>query len=296
LQGAVVAVEEEKEGDLHEWLMEVVEEMAGSINMQQTFESAGLDSLALISLARRLSAKVGRTVSVVDLYDNPTPQKLLDSFSGGPQLQLARPKVVCLHGFRSNMDALALSLSPFVSAAGIFEWIFINAPRRASGPKDPQLGPDLEAFEWWGQRDGSFETGWMKPHFDGLEDTLPTVTALAPVGVVGFSQGAAVASLIGSAWLALFSAVVPPGMKERQTPSFHCYDPEEEFGSQCMEVANAFSEKEVHTHSRRHAIPQDAEIVRHFVDFAARQPTAAPGEADDKPAPVVEDAATTQQS
>merc|ERR1712217_510896 len=95
-------------------------EIAGSMEMHQTFESAGVDSLALISLARRMSVKLGRAISVMDLYDNPTPQRLLDSIAGTPQRQLARAKVVCLHGFRSNKDAMQLSMAPYVSAVGTF--------------------------------------------------------------------------------------------------------------------------------------------------------------------------------
>jgi len=269
LQGRFVATEEEKDGNLEEWLMEVVQEMAGTLRMDQSFESVGLDSLALISLARRLSAKIGKAVSVVDLYDNPTPQQLLASLSGGPQAQLSLPKVVCLHGFRTNREIMSFACAHFVSAMGSVEWIFINAPRRASGPTDPKIPLDMEAYEWWGQKDGCYETGWMAPHFDGLEDTLPVVRSLAPSGIVGFSQGAAVATLIECKWLALFSAVMPPGIKNRETPSFHSYDLAEDFAAQCAEVTSYFSNKELHTHGFGHTIPQDDVSTKAFVSFVA---------------------------
>eukprot|EP00971_Amphidinium_carterae_P201182 3992335-Amphidinium_carterae.1 len=99
--------------NLGEWLMEVAVEMAGEIGMDQSFEDAGLDSLSLISLARRLTAKMGRSVSVVDIYDNPTPRCLLIALTGSaqaPQLTLQRPKVLCLHGFRSNKDSAEVGL------------------------------------------------------------------------------------------------------------------------------------------------------------------------------------------
>jgi len=269
LGGHLVAVEEEHEGDLREWLVEVMSEMAGPVDMEETFERAGFDSLMLISLARRLSAKVGKAISVADLYDHPTPQKLLDSFSGAPQPEIARAKAVCLHGFRSNKDAIALQLAPFVSALGLVEWVFINSPRRASGPADPKI-PVAEAFEWWGQQDGPYETGWMAPHFDGLEETLPLIKKLAPVGAVGFSQGAAVAALLECSWLALFSAVVPPGLQSRSVPSFHCFDPNEDFAGQCIDVGKYFSTKEVHNHDRGHTIPHEKLIIRHFADFVSK--------------------------
>jgi len=270
LGGHVVAVEEEEGGDLREWLLEVVEEMAGPIEMDENFESTGLDSLSLISLARRLSAKVGKSVSVADLYDNPTPQKLLDSFSGRAQAQLARPKVLCLHGFRSNKDAMALQMSPFTSALGTVEWVFMNSPRRATGPPDPKI-PMSEAFEWWGQRDGPYETGWLAStsQYDGLEETLALVKATAPLGVVGFSQGGAVAALLEARWVALFSAVAPKGLRNRDVKSFHSWDPEEEYVEQCIEVSQHFSKKEVHPHHEGHSVPRNAAVVDRFVAFAS---------------------------
>jgi len=270
LGGHLVAVEEEHGGGLREWLLEVVSEMVGSVDMEETFEGAGFDSLMLISLARRLSTKVGKAVSVADLYDHPTPRKLLDSLAGGPRPEIARAKVVCLHGFRSNKDAMALQLAPFISAFGSVEWVFVNAPRKASGPADPKI-PVKEAFEWWGQQDGPYETGWMAPHFGGLEETLPSVARLRPVGAVGFSQGAAVASLIECKWVALFSAVLPPGLRTRTDPSFHCFDPAEDFASQCTDVCERFSTKEVHHHNHGHNIPRDEGLIGHFVDFVSKQ-------------------------
>jgi len=270
LGGHLVTAESEHGGNLHEWLVEVVEEMAGPIAMDEAFEQAGLDSLMLISLARRLSAKIGKSVSVADLYDNPTPQRLLDSFGGGPRPQLQRPKVVCLHGFRSNKEAMAFQMAPIVSAVGSVEWLFVNASRAASGEAAPKLDA-AESFEWWGERGGSYERGWMAPHFGGLEDTLPKVSSLAPVGVVGFSQGGAVAALLQCSWVAMFSAVVPPGLQQRSTPSFHSWDEQEEFAAQCAEVADCFGEKEVHCHNEGHNVPRGEDIVRTFAAWVAVQ-------------------------
>mmetsp|Transcript_65880 Transcript_65880/g.190015 ORF Transcript_65880/g.190015 Transcript_65880/m.190015 type:complete len:432 (+) Transcript_65880:671-1966(+) len=272
LGGEIVAVEEEAGGDLREWLVEVVTEMAGPIAMDEAFEDAGLDSLSLISLARRLTAKVGKSVSVADLYDHPTPQQLLDSFIGRPQAQVSRPKALCLHGFRSNKDAMALQMAPFVSAAGMVEWLFINAPRQASGPPDPKI-PSSEGFEWWGQRGGAYETGWLAEpsQYDGFEETLPAIRALSPVGLVGFSQGGAMAAIADCAWTALFSAVEPRGLRHRDTPSFHCWDTAEEYCEQCVRVSTFFSKKEVHHHKEGHTVPRERALVAAFAAFVAKQ-------------------------
>merc|ERR1712032_1754749 len=148
-----------------------------------------------------------------------------------------------------------MGLVPFVSAVGFVEWIFLNSPRAATGPSDPNIAQS-SAFEWWGLKGGDFATGWMGPHFDGLDETIRVVNALAPVGVVGFSQGGAMASLIESTWVALFSAVAPPGLRKRSTPSFHSYDRHEEFVAQCKDVAASFSNKEIYEHDDGHNIPR----------------------------------------
>eukprot|EP00928_Gymnodinium_smaydae_P019045 TRINITY_DN17271_c0_g2_i3.p1 TRINITY_DN17271_c0_g2~~TRINITY_DN17271_c0_g2_i3.p1 ORF type:complete len:2830 (-),score=446.37 TRINITY_DN17271_c0_g2_i3:271-8760(-) len=268
--GHFVAVEEEQAGNLQEWLLDVVREMAGSIGMEQTFESAGLDSLALISLARRISTKLGRAVSVVDLYDHPTPQRLLNSLDGAPQPLLARPKILCLHGFRSNSEAMQLSLAPYVSAIGMFDWIFVNSPRRATGPSAPGILAE-EAFEWWGAKGEPYETGWIDPEYDGLEETLSSISALGPVGVVGFSQGGAMASLLDTSWLVLFSPVLPRQNKERTTPCFLAWDPQEEFVGQCIELSSYFPNRELYEHDQGHVVPHSAKLVERFSSFVAAQ-------------------------
>eukprot|EP00931_Biecheleriopsis_adriatica_P072874 TRINITY_DN47262_c0_g1_i1.p1 TRINITY_DN47262_c0_g1~~TRINITY_DN47262_c0_g1_i1.p1 ORF type:complete len:2707 (-),score=546.64 TRINITY_DN47262_c0_g1_i1:209-8329(-) len=271
LGGQIQALEEEEgQGDLHEWLMEIVEEMAGPIGMDEKFEDAGLDSLNFISLARRLSSKVNKLVSVADLADHPTPRQLLESFSGKTQASPSRPRAVCLHGFRSNRDAMAYQMGPLVSAVGFVEWVFLNSPRAASGPPAPNI-PQNEAREWWGQEGGSYEKGWMAPHFQGLQETLMEAQRLAPVGAVGFSQGGGVAALLNCAWVALFSPVVAQDMKSRQTPCFLSYDPAEEYVEQCKEVGSYFLQKETHTHGVGHDLPRDAAFIQLFVTFIASQ-------------------------
>eukprot|EP00811_Abedinium_folium_P032744 NODE_5764_length_1737_cov_5.722360.p1 GENE.NODE_5764_length_1737_cov_5.722360~~NODE_5764_length_1737_cov_5.722360.p1 ORF type:complete len:391 (+),score=41.89 NODE_5764_length_1737_cov_5.722360:152-1324(+) len=278
-----VAVEmREREGDLRTWLMEVLAKMVGFIELNQTFESAGLDSLSLISLARRVSSKLGRAVSVVDLYDHPSAEKLLLALGGGskPKASLQLLRVVALHGFRSNREALQLSLAPYVSAtSAMLDWIFLAAPRLASGPSDPSI-PQAEAREWWGAAGASFETGWMIPACNGLEASLSAIQeATAGIaGLLGFSQGGAAAVLAAgdranTPWLALFSPVVPPGLaaaRALSVPSFHSYDLKEEFAEQCIEVSSSFKEAELHMHSGGHVVPQDERIIEKFVDFVSR--------------------------
>jgi len=178
-----------------------------------------------------------------------------------------RGKILCLHGFRSNKESMQLLLAPYASALGSFDWVFINAPRRASGPPAPRIQME-DSYEWWGEQGGSYETGWMAPHYDGFEETLALAKSVNPVGVIGFSQGGGIAALLDCAWLALFSAVLPPKVDRRETPSFHVWDPEEEYVSQCKDMSGYFLNKEVHEHREGHIVPNKQEIVRKLAAFA----------------------------
>merc|ERR1712137_1391414 len=110
----------------------------------------------------------------------------------------------------------------------------------------------------------------MSPHYTGLEHTLQAIRDLRPVGLVGFSQGAAMAALVECDWVALFSPVKAPGLNQRFIPSFHCYDPNEEFASQCVDVFDLFTDKEVHTHCAGHTIPSDKALVACFAAFVSK--------------------------
>merc|ERR1719469_928042 len=111
-----------------------------------------------------------------------------------------------------------------------------------------------------------------------MDAALPAIREAAGpnAGLVGFSQGGAAAVLAADAstpWLALFSAVTPQVAWSDAISSVRCfnsYDPEEEFVSQCIEVASSFKDKEVHIHHGGHVVPQDAHIVAHFVSFVQR--------------------------
>ncbi|CAE7031249.1 ppsC, partial [Symbiodinium natans] len=139
LGGHIVAIEEETEGDLYQWLLQTVADMSGPIQLDMSFEDAGLDSLSLISLSRRLTSKINKAVSVANLSDHPTPRRLLEFLGGRPQSEIGRPKVLCAHGFRSNADAMAASMGPLISRVGFVEWLFISSPRAASGPAAPGI-------------------------------------------------------------------------------------------------------------------------------------------------------------
>eukprot|EP00971_Amphidinium_carterae_P201183 3992335-Amphidinium_carterae.2 len=63
--------------------------------------------------------------------------------------------------------------------AEVFEWIFVNSPQRATGPADPRI-EQTDAYEWYGEVGGAFETAWQAQHSAGYEESL---TVLRRVGL-----------------------------------------------------------------------------------------------------------------
>lgn len=268
----VVAVTDRATGSVHDWLPRVLEETVGeAVDPERPLESYGIDSLAMISLARRITLQSGRPVSVTDLFEHRTLAALLRALGGSVPRHVARRKVLCLHGFRSNKEMLQLQLVPFARAAPEFEFLFVNAARPATGPSDPRIPPSVATFEWWGVKDTPYELAWQS----GFEGFAETVSALSQRvdGVVGFSQGAAMATLVKANWAAFFSAVVPPQEKRLSDEppmarsSFHCYDEQEEVAEQCAQVAEMFTDASVVYHNEGHVVPKDAVIVKRFREF-----------------------------
>jgi len=205
---------------------------------------------------------------------------ILSGLGGGAK----RGRILCLHGYRSSPDVLQVGLAE-VFGGGLgqglhrppdklarelegLELEFLAAPHRSSGAGEPGIPPEVPTYEWWGRPGASFAEGWksLEPRRvrASLEAALAAVSggALPVVGLVGFSQGAALAAALaarpdvrsqGLRWVALFSAVplrevphvprspkVQSGEEEVDLPSFHCFDPEEGHGELCREVMNLF--------------------------------------------------------
>eukprot|EP00667_Euglena_gracilis_P020723 EG_transcript_22485 len=108
---------------------------------------------------------------------------------------MSRPRVLCLHGWRTNAAFMTLQLRMLGSEfQRLFELRPINAPMEALGdaPDDClAMGIAGPYYQWWNHTDGQYL---------GFEDTLDYVCRLLrenhPVdGLLGFSQGA-VLSLI----------------------------------------------------------------------------------------------------
>ena len=126
-------------------------------------------------------------------------------------------------------------------------FVFADAPHSAMGPPEPGIPSEVRTFEWWGttrvaemagtgsgrggdrSSDVAYGSGWQafsEKQFRVSRDALlkqcfsssspPSWGPSDVVGIVGFSQGAAMALALAGIgdfsslrWLACFSAVVP---------------------------------------------------------------------------------------
>ena len=215
-----------------------------------------------------------------------------------------RPRVLCVHGFRSSADLLRVQLAPLLFGGGgggggqfggdssdgganpalAFDWVFAEAPRPATGPGDAALGSlpsALPLYEWWGVAGAPYATAW-RSGFGGFGASLRALADAGPYdGALGFSQGGGVASLVPARWVACFSAVTPPpddeygggggegigGGSRAARPSFHCFDAAEEFAHEASEVAGRFEGAEIVHHGEGHAVPKADEAKRAFRAF-----------------------------
>ena len=205
-------------------------------------------------------------------------------------------------------------------------FVFADAPHSAMGPPEPGIPSEVRTFEWWGttrvaemagtgsgrggdrSSDVAYGSGWQafsEKQFRVSRDALlkqcfsssspPSWGPSDVVGIVGFSQGAAMALALAGIgdfsslrWLACFSAVPPrtitakSALPLRRLPilSFHCFDGSECHSDLCREVARSYfaTNPQVVHHSAGHAIPSrrtaqrqgDALLHQEFWQFVGR--------------------------
>ena len=130
----------------------------------------------------------------------------------------------------------------------------------------------MRTYEWWGEPGVAYDDAW-KAGFDGVDTTLADLVSSGPYdGVLGFSQGGGLASVIPARWFVGFSAVEPPpgragarGTDAR--PNLHLFDAAEEYVAQCHAVQAQFASAEEQTHTAGHTVPNDAAAVARFGAF-----------------------------
>jgi hypothetical protein len=158
--------------------------------------------------------------------------------------RLLRPRVLCLHGFRSSGDIFQIALAPLFNtmaalnqsnlASGLsvddVDFVFLNAPHLSSGPAEAAISPEIQTYEWWAGEVKTLDLGWRSfgdgtAYIESLHSVLDYIDVNIPnggpiIGIIGFSQGAALAVALTSSskthshfphlqFVACFSAVPP---------------------------------------------------------------------------------------
>ena len=279
-----------------DWLpLLIAEAVGGSVQMDVPFADHGLDSLLLITLASRISAQLTRKVSADDLErlgtlralqeelkcDVSTRSQPLEIAADGqlppanPSVHVARPRILCLHGFRSCGEVLRVQLRWLLSAFhDAAEFIFADAQTLSTGAQDPTIPDSVATYEWYGVP-GDFASGWKsEADLRALNAAVDALQANGPYdGVIGFSQGSFVATCVDARWAILFSAITaPPGreMKRSTRPTLHAFDEREAFAHMCRQVvcdAAPPGATQTLTHSAGHQVPHDPPNVQAVVEF-----------------------------
>lgn len=100
-------------------------------------------------------------------------------------------RVICLHGYSQTASEFAAHLRRVTALSPSVEFTFLDGPHEV-----PSWKPGKTGRAWWLPRRNS-DQQW---EFDGVDAALEAVSAAAAGGdvhaVLGFSQGAALASLI----------------------------------------------------------------------------------------------------
>ena len=101
-------------------------------------------------------------------------------------------RVLCLHGYSQTASEFAAHLRRVTALSPSVEFTFLDGPHEVPS----LMRPGKKGRAWWLPRRNS-DQQW---EFDGVDAALETVSAAAAAGdvqaVLGFSQGAALASLI----------------------------------------------------------------------------------------------------
>ena len=221
----------------------LVKELASTLKIQENsidqatgLEDLGVGSLATLRLSQRLRKFLGYQVSAFALQNNPTIDQLLQTLSNNvrPVTVSTRPKVLCLHGFRTSSAVLQqqmLPLTAILDSMG-FDLLVPDAPHRAAGPVQGAEGLDEDdSYGWW-LYDGESHHG-SAIGLDVSIALLEAISADGVAGVVGFSQGGAmaaqVAQMVQAKWAMLFSPVFVPGKAAQcKCPTMLAYDPADE--------------------------------------------------------------------
>eukprot|EP01052_Picozoa_sp_SAG31_P034547 SAG31_NODE_4054_length_3633_cov_1.767402_4_plen_185_part_00 len=150
-----------------------------------------------------------------------------------------------------------------------YELIVPNGPHKTTGPAQGAAGLDADdSYGWWRYSSSNSHGG----EAIGLEATEELIDSLfkddrpAIAGVVGFSQGGAVAAYLanrlGVTWSILFSPVFVPGHHAQcDCPTLVAFDPADEVRNETQQLIGELPADKVTKieHSHGHRLPPASE-------------------------------------
>ena len=257
--------------DVREFLLaelaETLKVDPSELGVNTGLDDLGVTSLFSLRLSQRLRRFVGREFSAFILSRNPTIADLVDALTSDAAVSVTetlRGRVLCLHGYRTSSTVLQQQMVPLTSVLeklGYGPLIVPNGPFKSQGEAQFAEGLDQEdSYSWWeyeaaasvdGPTPGSEQEQSEEPL--GLSKSMTYILEIVAkqsgpiVGVVGFSQGGAmaaqVANSVGAKWALLFSPIFVPGSGAQcDCPTLVAYDRADEVvGAPLAHILLAFS-------------------------------------------------------
>nr|XP_056721366.1 esterase OVCA2 [Euleptes europaea] len=210
-------------------------------------------------------------------------------------------RLLCLHGYRQDAGSFRARSGALRKALrGRAELLFVDAPHVvAARPGEASLLEPLDssARGWWfsNPQEGTFSALEETSSCKGLEESLEAVAEAcaehSPIdGLLGFSQGAALAALIcalkqrGDLHFQFDFAILIAGFKSRsldhqsyyqepiQVPSLHVLGETDRVipAEMSQELASHFSEPLFLTHPGGHFVPASAAQKKTYLEFLDR--------------------------
>ncbi|XP_058813366.1 esterase AAEL000016 [Topomyia yanbarensis] len=224
-------------------------------------------------------------------------EKISPSGNGAavPAETCSKLKVLALHGYRQNGDALKSKLGSFRKFINKYaELVFVTAPHVAPPLADckPETEPDPTQRSWWFNKDdGTFKGTNRSGPAIGFEESLKLVEKTWKEeqcnGLLGFSQGACFAGLLcdlsarGMTSIKPEFAILSSGFRSGslvhlnfyenkvQIPSLHIFGETDEIIPRGMSIALAetFVDPQMLVHPGGHFFPAQASQKQIYVEF-----------------------------